>query len=331
MAIKGIDISEWQKGLLLGSVKNAGYDFAILRASWTGYGGNRSKNKDSSFEEFYRQAKEIGMPVGAYHYSCANTRQTGIAEAEYMYNNCLRGKKFEYPIYIDVEEPRWQSGNPKGVTDAIIAFCEYLEEKGYYVGIYSSLYWFNNQLDTNRLKDYTKWVACWTNSKPNFGYNAFDIWQNSDNGKVGAFRIDTNYSYKDFPKIIKGGGYNGYTKTVITEPVKEPTKDKTLTASVITKYAKEVIDGKYGNGNVRVKKLKAVLKQDGYKGTDEEVAKIQSKVNELVLPKEKTYTVKKGDTLTSIAKLFGTTVNSLAKKNNIKNKDLIYVGQVLQI
>ena len=43
------------------------------------------------------------------------------------------------------------------------------------------------------------------------------------------------------------------------------------------------------------------------------------------------YTVKKGDTLTAIAKKYGTTVNNIAKLNNIKNVNLIYVGQVLYI
>ena len=45
----------------------------------------------------------------------------------------------------------------------------------------------------------------------------------------------------------------------------------------------------------------------------------------------KTYTVVRGDTLSGIAKRFNTTVNYLAKLNNIKNVNLIYVGQVLKI
>lgn len=44
-----------------------------------------------------------------------------------------------------------------------------------------------------------------------------------------------------------------------------------------------------------------------------------------------TYTVKKGDTLSKIAKANGTTVDALAKLNNIKNVNLIYVGQVLKL
>ena len=45
----------------------------------------------------------------------------------------------------------------------------------------------------------------------------------------------------------------------------------------------------------------------------------------------KTYTVVRGDTLSEIAQRYGTTVSYLAKLNNIRNVNLIYVGQVLKI
>lgn len=44
-----------------------------------------------------------------------------------------------------------------------------------------------------------------------------------------------------------------------------------------------------------------------------------------------TYTVKKGDTLTAIARTYGTTVNNLVNLNNISNPDYIVVGQVLRL
>lgn len=44
-----------------------------------------------------------------------------------------------------------------------------------------------------------------------------------------------------------------------------------------------------------------------------------------------TYTVKSGDTLSDIAEDYGTTADAIAKLNNIKNPDLISVGQVLNI
>ena len=44
-----------------------------------------------------------------------------------------------------------------------------------------------------------------------------------------------------------------------------------------------------------------------------------------------TYTVKKGDTLSKIANMYNTTVDAIASLNNIKNKNLIIIGQKLLI
>lgn len=44
-----------------------------------------------------------------------------------------------------------------------------------------------------------------------------------------------------------------------------------------------------------------------------------------------TYTVKSGDTLSEIAQKYNTTVDNLVSKNGIKDKNKIYVGQVLKI
>lgn len=43
------------------------------------------------------------------------------------------------------------------------------------------------------------------------------------------------------------------------------------------------------------------------------------------------HTVKRGDTLSSIAARYGSTVSRIAQANNIKNVNLINVGQVLEI
>jgi len=142
MKIFGIDISVYQKGISLSKAKNEGVKFAILRAGYTGYGNGVSKAKDTEFETHYKNAKNNGLGVGAYWFSRATTYENGKAEAKYMYENCLKGKQFEYPIYIDVEDGYYQSKAGKtAVTDAIKGFCEYLEAKGYYVGIYANSNW----------------------------------------------------------------------------------------------------------------------------------------------------------------------------------------------
>lgn len=315
MSKRGVDLSHHNAGLTIQRVIDAKYQFAILRGAYTGYGAGRGKYKDGQFENFYAQAKQLGFPVGCYYYSCANTYQGGVDEANYLYQNCLKGKQFEYPIYIDVEEVRWQTNNKKGVTDAIIGFCETLENKGYFVGIYASTSWFNHQIDTARLGAYTKWVAAWRADKPSFPYGGFDLWQNSADGYISGRRVDTNIAYKDFPKIIKNRGLNGFPKSGGKE--EKPKGNKT-----VDQIAKEVIEGKWGNGADRVKRLTAA----GY-----DAKAVQAKVNEMLSHTEKTYTVKKGDTLTKIAKAYNTTVNELVRKNGIANPNKIVVGQVLKV
>lgn len=219
---EGVDISRWQKGIKIGDLKNAGYQFAILRGGYTGY-GDLQKYKDECFEDFYSQSRRINFPVGVYYYSCASTENKGIEEANFLYENCLKGKIFEFPVYIDVEDDHRPLKDKKSLTDAIIAFCETLEEKGYFVGVYASLSWFTNHIETSRLYPYTKWVACWKKEIPYFRWHAFDMWQYSSKGKLDKFTIDLNYSFRDFPSIIQGARLNGYSSSPkrITYRVKE--------------------------------------------------------------------------------------------------------------
>ena len=93
------------------------------------------------------------------------------------------------------------------------------------------------------------------------------------------------------------------------------------TKKTVEQIAKEVIDGKWGNGNARIE----ALKNAGYNPTE-----VQAKVNELLNAKIY-YTVKKGDTLTAIAKKYGTTVSAICGWNGIKDPNRISVGQILRV
>ena len=309
--MRGIDISEYQGSLQLKDCKDQGYEFAILRAGYTGYGASRGKYKDDWFENFYAQSRKIDYPVGAYWYSCADSAEQGRMEAEFLYENCLKGKQFEYPIYIDVEDPHWQSDDYDGVTDAIIAFCEYLEEKGYYAGVYASLSWFYSNFDVKKLTC-TYWVACWDDTPPNPPFK-MDMWQNSSGGAVGYYRVDTNYCYQDFPEIIKSHGLNGYS----ADPLPKPEK-------TIDELAIEVLEGKWGNDEERYRRLT----EAGY-----DYDAVQDRVNEML--EEETepikYIVCPGDTLSEIAERFDVTVDYLASLNHISDPNLIYVGQVIYV
>lgn len=63
--------------------------------------------------------------------------------------------------------------------------------------------------------------------------------------------------------------------------------------------------------------------------TDVEIISVSSAP--IQAPATNTYTVRSGDTLSSIAARFGTSYQSLASLNGIANPNLIYVGQVLRV
>ena len=217
---KGLDISNYQNGINFDSIKNSEYkDFLILRAGFTGWGTGVSYNKDESFEEFYRQAKEKGIPVGAYWYSCANTYEKGVAEAEFMYENCLKGKQFEYPIFIDVEDTHWQVDNKDGVTAAIKGFGETLEKKHFYVGIYASdISGFKEKMNMNEVSHYDRWVARY-GSSVEYAADYYGMWQTSSQGEIPGYsgRVDTNIAYRDYPMIMKRDKHNGFAEEVIEQ------------------------------------------------------------------------------------------------------------------
>lgn len=90
------------------------------------------------------------------------------------------------------------------------------------------------------------------------------------------------------------------------------------------KVASEVIAGVWGVGTGR----KQMLTAAGY-----DYDKVQELVNKMLSAEsaECVYTVQKGDTLSAIAKRYGTTVSSLREANGIKDANKIYVGQEIVI
>lgn len=332
MEKRGLDISSYQKGISFDAIKNS-VEFLILRAGFTGWGTGVSYNKDNCFENFYNQAKSRGIPVGAYWYSCANTYQKGVDEANYMYNNCLKGKQFEYPIYIDVEDTHHQVGNKNGVTQAIKGFCETLEGKGYYVGIYASdISGFQDKMNIGELNAYDKWVARY-GSTPKY-VSSYGMWQSSSSGRINGYNgnLDTDVAYKDYPSIIKSNGLNGYAGGTVTpspqpspQPVPQPTE---TTYTVVAGDTLSGIASRYGTTYQELARINNIANPNLiYTGQVIKIPTSGTNSTSNVI----TYTVKKGDTLSGIASRYGTTYQKIAQDNGIANPNLIYAGQTLKI
>ena len=318
----GIDISAWQKGMNLATAKNEGVEFAILRAGY-------STSKDSQFETFYSQCKSLGIPVGAYLYSYATTVAQAQAEARALLS-FLKGKQFEYPICLDMED-KCQKALSKDTNDAMIkAFGEIIEGAGYWFSVYTNVDFYNNYCHGKTLNaKYDWWMARWSS----VAYTGYNCGMTQFGGETNYIRshtvagrtVDQDYAYYDYPALMKKYGLNGYSKTgeetVTPEPVK-PTKD-------VETLAHEVINGLWGNGNDRLNRLTAA----GY-----DYNAVQARVNEILKGNNNTstaeyYTVKKGDCLWNIALKYygnGNMYTTIKKLNNLTS-DVIYAGQKLRV
>lgn len=294
--MKGIDVSkhngviDWDKVIV---------DFAIIRIGF----GMYENQKDEMFERNYTEATKVNIPVGVYHYSYAKSVDEAIKEAELVIK-WLNGRKLDLPVYFDIEDNS-QKNLSRAILDGMCeAFCNRIEKAGYWAGIYSNKYWATSVISGIKLgKKYTYWIAQYTDECTYTGDYA--IWQYTSKGKVNGIsgNVDMNKMVKD---IIQN-------------------KSEPQTTKSIEELAKEVIDGKWGNGEDR----KTSLINAGY-----DYDKVQAKVNEIMKQSNNTveyYTIKQGDTLSGIAQKFNTNVNQLVSWNNIKNANLIFAGQKIRV
>ena len=256
-------------------------DFAIIRA---GYGaGNIDKQANNNINGCIKN----NIPYGFYWFSYAYTTEMAIKEAKYLID-FIGDRKPEYPIYFDFEYDSIKFAQRNGVKitkdllhKITVAFCETLENAGYYVGVYSNKDYIINMFKPDIFKKYDLWYAYWND---NCDTNV-KMWQCSDstiiNGVNGV--VDYNYCYFNYPELIKKCGLNNHIKQVYNldeivceclgglwgngkDRVKQLTdnginyKDVQSRINEYYKVATDVIKGLYGNG----KKRKAKLEKLGY-------------------------------------------------------------------
>lgn len=243
----GVDLSVHNGTADFAKVKASGYSFAILRE---GYGDEVSypSQKDSRFESNYKNAKAAGLHVGAYHYLYATTAEGARREAQGFLAN-LKGKSFDMPVALDIEE-RSQYNLSRGTVEAIVkAFMDVCEQAGYYCLLYSYESFLTAKFSAAFRSRYDIWCAN-VSRTPAITYG---IHQYSFTGQVSGIsgRVDLNRTSKDYPKLIKGAGKNGL------KPDGKPTLDA---------------DGfKRGDKGLGVYFLKRGLIASGYKLDDNEV------------------------------------------------------------
>ena len=335
MTMNGIDISHYQKGMDLSKVK---CDFVIVKAT------EGANYVDPTFTSFIDKAIKLEKKVGYYHFARPE-KNSAITEAMHFYRNTKAYITKAIPV-LD-----WESSGKANVAWAKKWLDEVYRLTGVKPLIYMSASVANSYDWSSVAKaDYGLWVAKYrdynidrnydmTNAgeKPTSKYwSTIAMWQWTSSGRIDGYsgNLDCDIFYGSKEAWDK---YARAHQTATEAPSSEKTSETTGKTSTtkkptttqnkpsIDQAAQNVIAGKYGNGADRT----AALKKLGF--TTSEIKQIQEKVNTLLQPKATTYTVKKGDTLSTIAAKHGTTYQKLAQKNGIKAPYTIYPGQKLKI
>lgn len=197
----GVDVSKFQGNIDWNAVKNDGYDFAIVRIGYRGYGGNGSLNEDPYGVSNIKKAREAGLDVGLYFFSQAINEEEAIEEARYVLSILekagLTNKDVNLPITFDPEnilddDARTDNVTGEQFTKNTHAFIKTIKDAGYDGMIYSNMLWEAEKLDLGQFDNYKIWYADYENA-PQTPYR-FEFWQYSEKATVNGISgiCDTN-------------------------------------------------------------------------------------------------------------------------------------------
>lgn len=195
--MQGIDVSKWQGKIDWKTVAASGkVDFAILRAT------HGVTSVDEFFEANYAAARLAGIPIGAYYYPYYGDKGKFFAGLDNFLKHC-KGKTFELPLFLDLEEEQKKYNPPLGavdkkiLTDWAIETCEKIRAAGFRPGIYANAYWMRKKIDMSRIPaDVCIWCA--DTSGPIDYTGRVDVHQYDFYGEVPGIAgkgVDLNRSY----------------------------------------------------------------------------------------------------------------------------------------
>ena len=203
--IKGIDVSKYQGVINWGEVKKEGIAFAILKIT-------DKKNKvESAFKRNYTGAKKENIKVGVYKYMYAVTEKQAKEEANAIIE-ALKGKKLEYGVWIDVEDPCLLRITKKKRTELVCLVAEILKKAGYKVGIYCNKFWKETQLESKTLEKqgFKFWIARYSTNDRGVQVKSLSpckyasAWQFTQKGKVKGIEgyVDLDVAFEELDKTM---------------------------------------------------------------------------------------------------------------------------------
>lgn len=263
LSYEGIDVSNWQGYINYEEVKNSGIQVVYIKAS------QGTNIKDAYFDINYENAKANGLYVGFYHYLTATNIEEAREEANFFVS-VISGKIPDCKLVLDYET--FGGVGKEEINNIARTFMERVEElTNKQVILYSDLSNARDTFDTGLAEDYELWIAYYEDR------NRLINIQTSWNTYIGIQYTDR-------------GRVNGINGSV----------DRDLyTEEIFLNENSEIPDN---NENTSPRNTESLE-----------------------------YTVQRGDTLSAIARRYGTTVQELVNINSIQNPNLIYPGEKLRI
>lgn len=196
---RGVDVSEHQGAVDWERVKAAGYEFAILRIGYRGYGTAGNLYVDARFHENIAGAEAAGLDVGVYIFSQAVNEEETLEEVALVLEN-LKEYEPELPVVFDPERIRGDEARTDDVPgeqfmENTLLFCEQMKEAGYQPMVYCNLVWEAFEYDMEKLAEYPVWYADYE-PVPQTPYE-FTFWQYSEKGQVDGIEgcVDLNVQF----------------------------------------------------------------------------------------------------------------------------------------
>ena len=321
---RGIDVSNWSGTIDWEDVANSGVEAVIIQASEGIF------YRDPYLQEFYDGAKRNNLKVGFYHFFNPGSSPTPVEQARYFVDT-ISGLHADIKLVLDLE----QTGG-LGSYELTKQAIEFLKEVRRLSGIDVAVYTYTNFAQNNLyagigLENSPLWISQIDinapQSNPIWG-DKYAAWQYSDTGRIEG--IDTNTDLDIFHEAIFLDN-----KKHIPGTRKEESKDKRViyytiqNGDTLSKMA-----NRYGVSVKELERINGITDANLiYPG---EILKIYPKEKREERKKLRkkfysTYVVMSGNTLSSIASKFHTTVDELVQLNDISNPNLIYPGEILKI
>lgn len=325
LSYEGIDVSVWQKNIDFKQVKNEGIKIVYIKAS---QGTNRV---DPYLELNYKNAKANNLKIGFYHFLTATTIKQAEAEASF-FASVIEGKEVDCKLAMDYEN--FYGASKYEINEIGVAFIKRLKQiTGKDVIVYSNLNNVKNTFGNNVANEGKLWLAYYGKTDNLIGvkssWNTYIGIQYTSTGRIAGIigNVDRDrFSKEIFMVDLEESSNNGGNNN--TQIINYVVKRGDTLSQIAKQFNTTVAE------IARVNKIKDVNLI--YPGQIFEIVmnknnSVSSESTNSSSPNKVNYIIKRGDTLSKIAIKYGVSVQDLVRWNNIKNKNLIYVGNTLII